>query len=261
MPIKHPAAPSSVDSLANERLRILLVDDSEDIRAVVCAYLTAFPHWEIDIAVNGLQAIGKCRQRAYDVVFMDMQMPLMDGYAATERIRLLEHEAKRRHVPIIALTADGGAAEVARGLQAGCTAHLLKPVRKPALLGAIARYATTGVNVPIETAGARDVAAAGSADGEVVHLDRDVAELIPGFLENRQRDVLKLRAAARAGDLATVSCIGHTLKGDGASYGFERIAELGGQLESAATAGQTAVHATIAELADYIAGVRVLFDR
>jgi CheY-like chemotaxis protein/HPt (histidine-containing phosphotransfer) domain-containing protein len=262
MPVDHSGADTSAESLANEHLQILLADDSEDIRAAVCAYVQAFPRWEIDLAVNGLQAIAMWRQRPYNLVFMDMQMPLMDGYEATERIRCLEQEDERRRVSIIALTADDRAADVDRSLRAGCTAHLPKPVGKRALLAAIVRYATAGVALPNDSAAdARDAVAAAKPGPEVVYLDPDVADLIPRFLDNRRRDLITLREAAGAGDMDSVSRMGHMLKGVGGGYGFDRIAELGGRLELAAATGQTAVHATIAELADHIASVRILFGR
>jgi CheY-like chemotaxis protein len=75
---------------------------------------------------------------------MDMHMPVMDGYTATEQIRDWERLHGRQPIPILALTAFGMKEEVQKSLDAGCTAHLVKPIRKATLLAAIAKY-TQGV--------------------------------------------------------------------------------------------------------------------
>lgn len=96
-------------------------------------------------------------------------------------------------------------------------------------------------------------------DGKiVVKVDPDLEELIPGFLDNRTRDVVKLREALAGADLATVQSVGHSLKGVGGGYGFQRLSELGAEMEKAARAGNAAPLADlINELADYLGRVVV----
>ena len=77
----------------------------------------------------------------YDLVLMDMQMPVMDGAAATRAIRAWERAHHRPPTPVLALTANVLAADVQACLDAGCTSHIAKPVKKPVLLEAIARHA------------------------------------------------------------------------------------------------------------------------
>ena len=134
------AAPG--DGVAEQRaLHILLVEDAADNRLLIQSYLKRTPY-QIDIAEHGGIAVEKFATGAYDLVLMDMQMPVMDGYAATQAIRVWEAEqwATSGHsvpTPIIALTAYVLPEELRKSLDAGCTAHLTKPINKAALLETI----------------------------------------------------------------------------------------------------------------------------
>ena len=121
-------------------LRILLADDSEDNRLLINAYLKSGAY-EVDPAVNGEEAVKKYQGGQYDLVLMDIQMPVMDGYAATMAIRQWEQQQAMRRTPIIALTAYALKEDAGKSLEAGCDAHLTKPIRKAALIEAIAKYA------------------------------------------------------------------------------------------------------------------------
>jgi CheY-like chemotaxis protein len=122
-------------------LRILLVEDSPDNCALIRAYFKHLPY-SLDIAENGEIAVEKFKRYAYDVVLMDIQMPIMDGYAATRAIRQWEQEKGRMAVPILALTAHTRQEDTTRSLAAGCTSHLTKPIRKTALLATLSQYAS-----------------------------------------------------------------------------------------------------------------------
>ena len=76
----------------------------------------------------------------YDLVLMDIQMPVMDGYTATREIRMWETEQNIKETPILALTAFATKDDEKKSLEAGCTAHLTKPIKKAKLLEAIQRY-------------------------------------------------------------------------------------------------------------------------
>jgi len=123
-------------------LRILLVEDSEDNRFLMIAYFK-HTHYEVDIAENGEMAVEKFKAREYDLVLMDMQMPVMDGYTATRIIRSWEGAQGRRHTPIIALTAFALKEDEEKSLAAGCDSHLNKPIKKAKLLETIAAYTST----------------------------------------------------------------------------------------------------------------------
>lgn len=120
-------------------LRILLVDDLEDNRDLVILFLKNLPY-SVDTAVNGIEAVEKIQTGSYDIVLMDVQMPLMDGLQATATIRQWEPTVGRRPTPIIALTAQALTEEREKCLAAGYTAHLPKPIKKPDLLMTIADY-------------------------------------------------------------------------------------------------------------------------
>jgi PAS domain S-box-containing protein len=125
-------------------MHILLAEDTADNRLLVGAYLKRTPN-ALDFAEDGAQAVEMFRAAAvgepYDLVLMDMQMPIMDGYAATAEIRRIESELSLPHTAIVALTAFALAEEAEAALHAGCDEYLTKPIKKAPLLEAIARYA------------------------------------------------------------------------------------------------------------------------
>lgn len=120
-------------------LRILFAEDLQDNRDVLALFLKETPY-QLEMAENGLIAVQKFRAGAYDLVLMDMQMPVMDGYQATAAIRQWEREHEHVPTPIISFTANAFNEEIEKSLAAGCTAHLTKPIKKNALLAAIAEY-------------------------------------------------------------------------------------------------------------------------
>ncbi|MCB1308203.1 MAG: response regulator [Leptospiraceae bacterium] len=142
----HPGNQSV--GLDHAPLRVLLVEDNVDNQILMKAYLKNAPV-ELHIAGNGLEALEMYEQHAFDLILMDMQMPLMDGYEATRRIRRAEAETggpkHSGHVPIVALTAHTMSDEVEQTLAAGCDVHMPKPVKKKTLLQLIESYA--GVNM------------------------------------------------------------------------------------------------------------------
>jgi len=121
-------------------LRILLAEDMADNQVLVQAYLKQTPH-RLDCAENGAVAVERFTRGQYDLVLMDVQMPVMDGLEATRTIRNWERRYGRRPVPVLALTAHAMREDVQRSLDAGCNAHITKPLRKAALLEAIAQHA------------------------------------------------------------------------------------------------------------------------
>ena len=130
--VTRPDGPAHASSAA----RILLVEDNEDNRMLIKAYLRQEPY-EIVEAENGAQAVERFQIEIFDVVLMDVQMPVMDGYAATRAIRAFERQAGRPRTPVIALTANAVKEDMDRSLEAGCDDHLTKPIKKQTLLGAL----------------------------------------------------------------------------------------------------------------------------
>ncbi len=118
---------------------VLLVEDSPDNQLLIRSYLK-HTDYSLDVAEHGAIALEKFRQGHYDVVLMDIQMPVMDGYAATRAIRAWEREQNLPPTQIIALTALALKEESARILEAGCNTHLTKPVKKTTLLEILQAY-------------------------------------------------------------------------------------------------------------------------
>lgn len=116
-----------------------MVEDSADNQRLIRAYLQKTDH-TLDIAENGRVAYEMYQSGRYDLVLMDIQMPVMDGLTATTMIRQWEKESQRVSVPIIALSAHALGQEVQQSLAAGCSAHITKPVRKATLLAEIDKW-------------------------------------------------------------------------------------------------------------------------
>jgi two-component system sensor histidine kinase/response regulator len=120
-------------------LRVLLVEDSPDNQLLVRAYLKQ-TNYLLDVADHGAIALDKFKSAHYDVVLMDVQMPVMDGYTATKAIRSWERDHDLPPTPIIALTALALKEEGVRIFEAGCNTHLTKPVKQSTLLEVLRAY-------------------------------------------------------------------------------------------------------------------------
>ncbi|MBF0425606.1 MAG: response regulator, partial [Magnetococcales bacterium] len=120
---------------------ILLAEDAEDNQLLIEVFFKKSPY-RLVIAENGQEAVDLVKKGTFDLILMDVQMPVMDGYTATRLIRQLEQEEKRVPLPIIALTAHAFADETVRATEAGCSGFLTKPVSRQRLLDAIATALT-----------------------------------------------------------------------------------------------------------------------
>lgn len=120
-------------------MKILLVDDYKHNRFIIQKYLKDTPV-QTDIAENGAEAVEKFESGEYDLVLMDMQMPVMDGYAATRKIREFEARLGKKQIPVIALSAYALKEEIQKSLDAGCNEHLTKPIKKAKLLEVLFKW-------------------------------------------------------------------------------------------------------------------------
>ena len=120
--------------------RVLVAEDAPDNRLLISAYMrnSAF---EVEFAQNGQVAVAMFKAGQYDLVLMDIQMPVMDGHAATRAIRSWEREQKLEPTPIVALTAAALDDAGAKAREAGCDAYVTKPVRKATILQLIHTHA------------------------------------------------------------------------------------------------------------------------
>jgi PAS domain S-box-containing protein len=119
--------------------RVLLVDDSIENRELLKLLLHSFP-MELHEAGNGQEALDLATTNSYDLIFMDIQMPVMDGHTATRMIRRHEERSGRPKTVIIALTAHAYESDIQKCLEAGCDGHIAKPFKKRTLLDCLAHY-------------------------------------------------------------------------------------------------------------------------
>ena len=211
-------------------LRVLVADDSEENRFLVSEYLRSFG-CPLEFAENGQAAFEKFQAGSFDLVFMDLHMPVWDGYEATRRIRAWEREQGRPEIPILALTASALEFEGRRAREAGCTEWIRKPIRLDAFRAIVARYA-----------GSAATTGAASAESRI-------RALAPEYLSHRRQDIEAIGAALDRSDFATIRTLSHRMSGTGAGYGFPRISELGAAIEAAAAAQDAAAIRThLAEL-------------
>ncbi len=191
-----------------ERLSILLVDDNDENRLVIISFLKSY-NWRIDEARNGRDALLMFQQNRYDMILMDMQMPVMDGYTATGEIRKLERERNEVRTPVIALTAYALKEEMEKSLQAGCDDHVTKPIAKATLLETVDRY-TKAYSFKV---------------------DPDLKELIPDYIEKRRIELRECKSLSEKSDFPSLQKLGHKLRGSAGSYGFPVLSEVGKELE------------------------------
>jgi CheY-like chemotaxis protein len=119
--------------------KILIAEDSEDSRFLLQEFLKRGPY-QVTFAENGKVALEAALAQPFDLILMDIQMPVMDGLTATRLIREVEQREGRVPVPLLALTAHTRKADIELSLAAGCNAHISKPVSKSGLLDTIQKY-------------------------------------------------------------------------------------------------------------------------
>ncbi len=206
-------------------LRILLVEDSPDNCTITVAYLEDTPY-QVDIAETGASACEMFKVGHYDLILMDRQMPVMDGLTATRTIREWERTNNRPPTPIIALTASALKGDREKCLAAGCTAFLTKPIKQEVLLQAIKEHSMVAPpSTKVESI---------RKGPSLVLLNPKLAARIPAFLKNRRQDVIMMLDSLARGEFETVQRLGHSMKGSGASFGFQDITDIGAALEQEA---------------------------
>ncbi len=227
--------------------RVLLVEDNELNQEVATALLTD-AGLVVELAENGQIAVDMVRARPYDIVLMDMQMPVMDGIAATLEIRKLPAFDA---LPIVAMTANVMAGDRDRCLSAGMNDHLAKPIEPQELCDALLKWVPpreglgqaprTLLPEPAEVASALPLAIDGLEVDRALRRMRGNAELYQSLLRKfaaGQRDfAVTLLSALEANDPATAKRLAHTLKGLSASIGAEALSNQVEHLESLLTAG------------------------
>ena len=245
----------------HRRHRILLAEDNA-VNQKVAVRMLEKAGCRCDLAANGREAVEAARRIAYDLILMDCQMPVMDGYQATREIRRRgEGEA---HVPIVAMTAHAMKGDREKCLEAGMDDYLSKPVTMPALEKLLQRYLRDGKAEPGE-----DEAPRPASGGEPVQIDRirEISggdsqfeqELINLFLEDNERHLRTLVTAVRQNDSVLLGKELHALKGSCASAGAVGMAEIALRLEEAGPEGMLSARECLSLLESEFEKVRVAF--
>jgi signal transduction histidine kinase/CheY-like chemotaxis protein/HPt (histidine-containing phosphotransfer) domain-containing protein len=248
--------------------KILLVEDNE-INQQVAREILHHMGLQVDIAVNGLQALEVLEQVEYDVVLMDVQMPVMDGYEATRRIR---SNLRWATLPVIAMTAHAMSGDREKSLQAGMDDHVNKPINPDELLAALAKCikisnwstsATSKLNREGDNAEDlpwRDMPGIMLAEG-LARVDGNrklYKKLLLQFRASNVDTLDNIKTALSNGDDKTVGRLVHTLKGVAANIGADQLAAVTAELETALIQGRIAVNDVL--LAKFTASFTVVTE-
>ena len=216
--------------------RVLVAEDNAVNQRVAILLLEKLGY-RADAVGNGLEAVEASQRIPYDLVLMDCQMPELDGYEATARIRALE--GSHRHVPIVAMTANAMQGDRDRCLAAGMDDYIAKPVREGELAAVLSRWTASaapasrrGGDAGIDRAVIADLHQL-TPDGEPSIVD----ELIDAFVEDTPAQLAAMRAAVAAGDARALDAAAHRLKGGSGALGARRLAALCAQIEGLARVG------------------------
>jgi len=235
--------------------KILLVEDNPDNQKLAILFM-AKGGYSADLAENGQQAVETAEKFPYDLILMDIEMPVLDGFTATEKIRAMEKANGKGRVPIIALTAHAIKGYREKCLKHGMDDYITKPIKKKTLLETIQKYASTSAKEEIMTKESE----VNKIEKIVVSVDSDLEDLVPGFMENRRKDILTIQNAAEKNDFETIRVLGHSMKGSGGGYGFDEISKIGKFIEEAAKAADSdEIKKQADELFLYLNRVEVVF--
>ena len=236
-----PEAPASIAAGAPREGAILIVEDNVVNQRVIEAMLDK-RGFEVECAANGRQAISMLAVRPYALVFMDCQMPEMDGYAATMAIRSREKGTER--LPIVAMTAHAMKGDRERCLAAGMDDYLSKPLRPTELDAALERWLGAPPAAETVVEEATDDPFDALVDDARMRIFRTdypeiIDQLIELFVESTPPLLEELRGAAERGDGEDIRRTAHKLKGSCQNIGAGFMAKLAHDLERASTVTPT----------------------
>jgi len=208
--------------------RILVVEDHEVNQQLFKVILEKLGH-QVFLAADGLQAVQAAEQRQFDLIFMDIQMPNMNGYDATRKLREMGVQT-----PIIAVTASALQEEQKRALSAGMNHCLTKPFKKKDLVPVLDQWLSP---VSSQTGPADEVLDFPKAVAAFMGREDVVRNVLSSFLETVEEQIARIPAALAEGELEAVRQEAHSLKGGAWNLAADPIGEAARKLEEAAKAG------------------------
>jgi CheY-like chemotaxis protein/HPt (histidine-containing phosphotransfer) domain-containing protein len=235
-----PEVASGSEATGGAPLQVLVADDNAVNQQLALALLKKMGY-RADFATNGAEVLEALARRPYDVVLMDVEMPVMDGLEASRRIN--EEWPAGQRPRIIAMTANAMQGDRETCLAAGMDDYLSKPIRREELAAALAGAEARGVSgedsAPageLDDPGPVDLAELEAAVGDPTF----VRELISTFLKDAPGLVGELRSSLEQGDLQELRRAAHTLKSNGRTFGATGLAALSEELELSARTGTLA---------------------
>jgi two-component system, sensor histidine kinase len=224
-------------------LRVLVAEDHPVNRQYMAALLEGMGHQPF-FAGNGLEAVQAIREQRFDIVLMDLHMPLLDGVAATLSIRALPDGAAAT-VPIVALTADAFAQTRERCLMAGMNDFLAKPVSPEKLSAMLRRLfgvaghgaaAALATSDPVPAGATSTVLDRGTLDAALRAMPRErLAQLLASFFDQGPEMVERLRLALRDGQALDLRVNAHAARGAALNFGLSALAQTAQALHEGAT--------------------------
>ena len=225
--------------------KILLVDD-DDLSRRMMALLLSEKGYNYDVASNGIEAIEAVQSQPYDIILMDLQMPIMDGFEATSKIR--SWEAGNHHTPIVALTAMLFDDEIQKCLSVGMDDCISKPFNTELLFQLIESYVgqskgqaqtkdlqeTTGIDEPMML----DIQSALPRFRKDVEIYR---EFLNEFMDDLPQRINQFRTLFLSGDFKALADSAHNLKGISASMGAKQLSYLSQKLDQKSQDGDRPV--------------------
>ncbi len=206
-----------------------MVDDNDVNRQVAGGLLRSLG-MEVECASNGEEALNKMAARRFDLVLMDMQMPVLDGLAATRAAR-----ARGDRMPIVGLTANAFQSDREACLEAGMTEHVAKPITRQKLAQLVAAH-SEAPPVAAEALVADDDIDAAQQESLRDELGADMFDtLVTGFVADALRTLTAARVALLDGDMRSYDMNLHTLKGAALTLGFSAIGRLASDLRTASS--------------------------
>ena len=219
--IERSASADSTKPNQNMRLyKVLIAEDSDDNRFLLQEYMKAGP-FEIIFAENGQVALDLATERNFDLILMDVQMPVMDGLTAARLIRKMEREQGRTPVAMLALTANARREDIELSRAAGCDEHISKPIARDDLLKTLRRY-TEGKRTQSVTA------------SFAMSVPPGLEEAAKRYIRSRNSEVPLMQTYLERKDFNQIRILAHNIKGTGAPYGFPDLTRLGKLMENAA---------------------------
>ena len=211
--------------------RILLAEDNPANQMVIKTILE-FANQKVDIVANGLEALVAVSTRPYDLVFMDISMPEMDGMESTQLIRQLSGQKSK--IPIIALTAHALSGDRERFLAAGMNDYLTKPIQRSSILNCIAHWTETNMVNDINTSDVTEQQTNNEQSDELVdevtlkQLVNDtsaeiVPELLLSYIDDAKIRLEKIRQALEEHDVKTLEFETHTLGSSAIAHGNHKL--------------------------------------